>query len=135
MPFVAICRGAGYSPTNQMLDNAEFDDIYKSAVWIDVGENDTMGIGGSMGNNELMQHTYNKQKSMIPGGTENITTKTLTNPDPNGMPETIQSVLHDYTIKDESIYRLSVNPDWGHSYFISWNSDFITWLFSKSVRD
>lgn len=134
IPFAAICRGAGYSPTNQMLDNGEFDDIYRSAVWIDVGENDPLGLPGSMGNNELMLYTYDKQKARRTGGSETVTTRTLSNPDTSSSVQTIQSVFHEYTVNGESIYRLSVNIDKGHIYLIDWNTDFITWLFSKKAH-
>lgn len=132
-PVAAIVRGAGYTPTETMIDENVLPDVYRSAIWIHVGENDTMSLHwNTLGNYLLAVHTYQYLKDQLPGGSETTTNRTvgdgLTSQDDDGL----TSTLKDYTVDGRSRYRLSVYPGRDHEVLWQRNTDIMTWMYSQT---
>jgi predicted esterase len=139
-PMAAISRNSGYTPTNQMLDAGQFADVFRSSVWIHVGDQDDMAQSGSLGNFELAKYTYAKLKAQRGAGVETITNRSegngLTTKTPSA--DSMTATLSDYEVGGKSVLRLSVyhNPDpnkAGHSDFSGRDTDFLTWLFDQHL--
>lgn len=133
-PMAAICRGAGYTPTETMLDAGEFPDVSKSAVWIHVGERDNMALSWEhLGNKDLALYTYSLVKQEKGTGVETLITRnvgsglTAVSPD-----DALESTLYDFSVGGKSVLRLSIYKDRNHEYLCDRNEDFVTWMFSQS---
>ena len=133
-PIAAISRVAGYTPTDKMLDENLFPDVYKSAVWYHVGENDTMALDWDyIGNAELAEYTYQKLVKQHGTGEETIVERSIGNGLTEGDDE-LQSIMKEYKVNGKSVIRLSVYKSRGHEDLSGRNIDFIDWIFSQKNK-
>ncbi len=132
-PIAAISRSAGYTPTNKMLDLNMFPDLYKSAIWYHVGDQDNMAVSwDAMGNFELAKYTYQKLVTEHGVGKEVITERSIG----NGLTDEkdgLESTMKEYFVNNKSVLRLSIYKNKGHEELCQRNTDFIEWLFKQHI--
>lgn len=133
-PIAAISRSAGYTPTDKMLDANMFPDLYKSAIWYHVGENDDMALSwDGMGNADLAEYTYQKLILQHGKGEEKITQRTIG----NGLTEEgdeLESTMKEYIVDGKSLLRLSIYKNRGHENLCARNTDFVEWMYKQHIE-